>query len=222
VACKSLKQLVFGGALMAMLIEKDAALETVGEDRLSLLRFCLTAAWETWETHIRSHLPLCSPTGLANILHELVIQEVRERFGEIPGVSIRENNVGGRFLLQIDQTVILQFKKLTKDFRTANNRTDTSEAFDNQESLDGLPELPRLTVGYQLHHYGTSFSIWLAFLIGKECIWHHDLATNEGSITLEFPATSGQSAAEQEAADEEERERRESDDDEGSAEPKGA
>ena len=188
---------------MAMMIRRDEALEVLGGERLGLLQLCLDTAWSKYEAVFRPELPLCSPIGMANLLRELVIQQVRERFVGVPDVVIRDRNVvGGRFLAIVGQRAVLSFKKLTRDFQTANIPTDTSLAFDSQEpGIEGMPDLPRLTVGYQLGQFGTSLAgTYLAFVVGKECIWHHDLQTGAESIELEFPATE-QSAAEAERAD---------------------
>ena len=117
---------------------------------------------------------------------------------------VHENIIRGRFLVEVDGRLLLQFKKLTRDLVTVNNPTETSEAFDRQQEIEGVPALPRLTVGYQLGQYRTDLAgIYLAFLIGKECIWHHDLRTGEGSIgmDLEFPTPLGPSPAEREAVE---------------------
>ena len=137
---------------MGMMIQQDEAVEALGKERLAILRRCLDAAWENYERAFRPLLPLCSPTGMANVLRELVIQQVREQFVGVPGVVIRDNNVvGGRFLAEIDKRMILSFKKLTRDFLTSNNPTKTSIAFDTQKpGIEGMADLPRITVGYQL------------------------------------------------------------------------
>lgn len=197
---KSVSHNYMSGVEMGMMVRRDEAVETLGDARLAILKQCLDEAWATFDRSFRSALPLCSPVGMANILRELVIQQVRERFVGVDGVDIRDNNVvGGRFLAEIDRRLILSFKKLTKDFQTTNNPTETSRAFDTQEpGIEGMPDLPRITVGYQLGQYGTSIAgMWLAFVVGKECVWHHDLQTGAGSIEIEFPRDE-ESAAEKE------------------------
>lgn len=168
---------------------------------MALLRLCLDNAWVKYEATFRPVVPLCSSIGMANILRELVIQEVRERFVGVTGVDVHDNTTGGRFLVDIDRRLLLSFKKLTKNFRTANNPTETSKAFDRQERAKGVAERPRVTVGYQLGHYGTSIAgTWLAFVVGKQCIWHHGLPTDDSSIEIEFPRNE-QSAADKERED---------------------
>jgi hypothetical protein len=218
---------------MTMMIRQDEALEILGDGRLAILLECVEAAWARFEATFREWLPLCSPTGMANILRELVVQQARERFVGVRGVVIHDRNVvGGRFLAEIDHKIMLSFKKFTRDFQTMNNPTETSVAFDNQEEgLEGMLDLPRITVGYKLTAYGTMEGIYLAFLVGKEAVWHHDLRTGVGSIEFEFP-TPDESAADRErreaeekrAAEEERRRRAQGTDDAAGAddiEPQG-
>lgn len=175
---------------MTMMIAQGDAVEALGQERLAILKTCVDEAWQTFDETVRPIVPLCSPTGTANILRELLIQQVRERFVGVSGVNIHDRNVvGGRFLAEIDQQMILSFKKLTKDFHTSNYPTDTAQAFDKQEpGLEGMPDVPRITVGYQLGQFGTSLSgVFLAFVVGKECVWHYDLQSGSGSIEIDFP-----------------------------------
>lgn len=199
---------------MPMMIRRESALEALGPDRLAVLRDCVAEAWREYEESVRPILPLCSPVGMANILRELVVEAARSRLTEEDGFSILDGVCGGRFLVQVDGRLVVQFRKLTRDFLTRNNPTDTSDAFDRQEpGIEEIPDMPRLTVGYQLGQYRTSIAgYYLAFVVGNECIWHHDLDTGEHSIVLDFPEFAGESAAEQETAEEERR--RAADDDE--------
>lgn len=198
-------------------IRREVAVERIGDDGMAVFRDCLASAWEKWTEHFRPFIPTPSSRGLANILHELIIEEARQRFGNIPGVNIRDNVLGGRFLLELrDARLIVQFKKLTQDFVTVNNPTPASLTFDRQQPIDDFPTWPRLTVGYQLSAYGTSLEMYLAYIIGDECIWYHNLESAESSIMLEFPDLVGPSAADLEQA-EEERQRTAENDDENRA-----
>lgn len=181
---------------MYMTIGLEAAINGIGSKRLKLLRKCHEVGWERYEGAIRPVLPLCESGAQATIVHECVIEEVRRRFAGVEGVIIHDRDLGPRFLVEMDRRMILQFKKLTRDFLTVNNPTDTSEAFDRQEFVDGFPNLPRLTVGYQFGQYGTSMGgIWLAFIKGKEPVWYYDLRTGEQSTGLDFSVPTGPSPA---------------------------
>lgn len=194
-----------GGGDMRMMISMTEAIDVIGDSRRAVLRESLESAWTMYESHVRPVLPLCGPRGMANCLHELIIQQVRDRFVGASGVVIHDHSViGGRFLVEIEHRLMLSFKKLTTDFLTTNNPTAKSLAFDRQEpGIEGMSDLPRITVGYQLSDYGTAFAgIWLAFVSGKDCLWYYDLRTGSSSIDLDFPVF------ERSAADFEREERR--------------
>lgn len=184
---------------MTMWIDREVAVQRLGDSRLDLLLQCHDDAWVEYNATIRPRLPLCDMAAMATILHEIIKEKSRELFLGVDGVLVRDPAPGGRFLLEVDRKVVVQFKKLTKDFRTVNNPTVTSLAFDRQQlsgELD-VPPFPRLTAGYKLGQYGTEIEgIWLAFVIGDECIWYHDLRTGEYSRMLDLPVPRGPSPAE--------------------------
>lgn len=187
---------------MAMMIGQDSALELIGPERRNLLLECVDAGWQAWAQEVRPHLPLCSPRGLANVVHELVVHQARSRLTPELGFRIDDPVSGGRFLAIVDGRLLLQFKKLTIDLCTRNNPTDTSRAFDRQErGIEGIPDLPRLTVGWQLGQYATELSeVYLAFLVGDEAVWYYNLRNGEQSTALDFGLPEGPSPAEEEAA----------------------
>lgn len=171
---------------------------------MGLLLRCHERAMEIYNEKFRPILPLCDPRRMPTILHELIIQEARRAFTDIVGVVPRDPSIGDRYLLEVDHRLIVQFKKFTKDFRTENNPTQTSRRFDEQELGPGLPPYARLTAGYQLDEYNTAMSgVFLAFVVGYSCPWHHDLRTGEHDLSLDFPQPEGPSAAQLERQREE-------------------
>lgn len=190
---------------MTMLIDRERAIGQIGPERLDRLAGCFRAAWDIWFSRIRQSVPLCDPAAMATFFRELVLEQVREKFADQPGVVILDAPSDRRFLLVIDNTLVVQFKKLTRDFQTRNNPTKTSETFDRQLPLEGLPSFPRLTAGYQFSEFRDQVAgIWLAFLVGDECQWYHSLDDGEHSMVLDldFPQPPvGRGAADQEMAE---------------------
>lgn len=159
----------------------------LGDESLGLLWRCHARAEAIYNGHISGLIPLCSRDRLPSILHELIIEEARHAFADIPHVQVHDPSSLGRFLLE-SRGVIVQFKKLSRQFATANNPTDTSRAWDGQQMELGLPPYARLTAGYQLDEYETRMKgIYLAFIRDGQCIWWHDLRSGEHSIALDFP-----------------------------------
>lgn len=186
---------------MGLFIGRREAVRLLGPGRLDLLRRCVDDAWTTYDEHLRAHLPV--PSRLPTIIHELVAEQARKHLTEPEGFRVRDGEANERFLITVDTAVIIQFKKLTQDMLTRNNPTETSERFDRQQTgIEGIPDLPRLTVGYHLWQLGTAIAgIYLAFNIGRENVWYYDLNTGEHSIAFDFPGAGGPSPAEQERAE---------------------
>lgn len=186
---------------MGMGIDRKTAIELIGSERMALMRSCIEDGWAIYDEVFRPYMPLAGPVQLANTLFALVTERARQTLREEHGFHILDGAVHGRFNVVVDGSVVVQFRKLTKDFLTTNHRTDTSDAYDRQEpGIEGLPDAPRLTVGYQLDQYLMSVAgTYLAFNIGQENVWWSDLASGEHSITLEFPGVDGPGAADQEA-----------------------
>jgi hypothetical protein len=87
----------------------------------------------------------------ANIIRDHIISRVMEAFANVPGVNRVANATRGRYtLLSIEGGAILRFKYLGRNRRSQNVKTDTSDAFvDNQAVVPGLdPQATRFDVGY--------------------------------------------------------------------------
>ncbi len=178
------------------------------------MRKCIEDGWAIYDEVFRPHMPLAGPVQVANTLFALVTEQARRNLREEHGFRLSDGEVNGRFNVIIDGTVVVQFRKLTKDFLTTNHRTSSSDEYDNQEpGIERLPDLPRLTVGYQLDPYLMSVSgIYLAFNVGQENLWWNDLNSGEHSNALEFPGIDGPSAADQEGDAESDEKAKEDDD----------
>ena len=135
-------------------------------------------------------------------MRELTLQEVRERIVDRPGVRVSEPY--DRFLLEIHETVLVQFRKIGPDFSTSNNPTATSRDFDGQLELPGIT-LPRIIAGYQPNKFWTGPSgLFLAFNVGSGTganRWWYDLVTGEHSGQYQYPMQP-ESAADREAREE--------------------
>ena len=185
-------------------IDLESAIDVIGARMLRDFGICFEQMWQKYNRQIRPIIPLAQPRTIANAYRDMVIEEMRHRVANRPGVIVRE--VLDRFLLEIDGTLLVQFKKLGPDFSTSNIPTRTSVDFDCQHELPGVT-LPRVTVGYQPDQFWTELlGVWLVFNVGKENVWHYNLVTAERSVSM-FPLPV-EGAAEMEAREKEERLRR--------------
>ena len=187
-----------------LFVDRETVVDLLGPGLIQALATCYRVAWEKYNNLARPLAVLAGPISIATWFREMVLHEVRETVVRRRGVTARDKH--GRFLLEINQQVLLQFKKLGPDFSTSNIETATSRAFDRQLVLPGIT-LPRVTVGYQLNELWTEIEgIWLVFNIGKDNIWAHNLETGveETPPPLPFP-TPEEGAAEREAREQQRR-----------------
>jgi len=107
-------------------------------------------------------------------IHALHVEEARARLGDAKDVKILEPTRqrarvkaapvlgtrrkrtsrpegAGRFLLLIEDLVVVQLKKLDRDLRTANYPTAQAVRFDAQQLIPGVPVGTRVTLGYRLN-----------------------------------------------------------------------
>lgn len=109
------------------------------------------------------HKNICHPdddsrTRSANIQNRAIIHAKQT----CESVGVKHFTFNTRRLFRFGNVAILQFKKLTDDLLPMNNVNGTAEAFDAQESLHGLDDMPRLIAGYHPNELHTDYAIYLA------------------------------------------------------------
>ena len=189
--------LSFGGQAF---VDQNTAHAAIGPRILQDFVTCYETAWENYKQVVRPLAPAALPKSIANIYREMVIEEVRNRIVNQPGVVVSEPF--DRFLLEIRETILVQFRKLGPDFITSNNPTRTSIDFDCQLELPGIT-LPRVIAGYQPNPFWTEITgLFLVFNVGTgrgSNVWWHNLVTGEHSLPFPMPT---EGAAEREAREE--------------------
>ena len=174
------------GGVMTFVIGREKAQQIIGKARLGWLRSCVERAWVVWKNGGMKLLPTCEQSALPTVFRQLVLQQIKDTLEEQDGVSIHPYS-RHRFLLVIDDVLVVQIRKLTANLRTRNIETETSKDFDRQLSLAEYPDYPRLTLGYQFTDYHTDLSeILLVFNVGNHNQWYYDLRTNEHSLEMPF------------------------------------
>jgi hypothetical protein len=158
------------------------------EDRLEE---CVRKAWSEFRSVQAMLHPGMRVRARRTLMQDLVVKQIEEAFGDIPGFRIIEGK-SGRVLLVVADRLVLQFRHVDKEFKTANFPTKMARDFDAQRHVVGLPPLPRITVGYRLDRLETAVEgVYVIFSIGKSRVWHYRLNDGEpafGTETLElFP-----------------------------------
>jgi len=128
-----------------------------------------------------------TPRTIASIIHDNLRMNITQQFNNEPNVITRDFN--GIFGLLIEGKLLIRFKKFNEDFSTSNVPTHQTLSFDNQESIEGFPEVPTFLYSGYIHD-GTWSSIKNIYLICREgnvTRWVKDLAEiNVEQSTLEF------------------------------------
>lgn len=171
---------------MTFVIGREKAQRIIGETRLAWLRSCVERAWMVWQNEGMKLLPTCEQSALPTVFRQLVLQQIKDTIEEQEGVSVHPFS-RQRFLLVIDDVLVVQIRKLTANLRTRNIETETSKDFDKQLALAEYPDCPRLTLGYKFGNYHTDLSeVLLVFNVGNQNQWYYDLRTNEHSLEIPF------------------------------------
>lgn len=148
---------------------------------------CVDEGWKQYSETLPFRLPLISPRGQANAVHEFMAEEARRRLGALDGVHIDEST-DNRFLINVRNRLLLRFKKLDKKLRTSNYPTQTALDFDAQREIDGLPECARLTIGYQLDRMRRNIlGTYVVFGVSREPEWYYDLRDPAIQEVVELP-----------------------------------
>ncbi len=121
----------------------------------------ISSAYDDYQTQYTQVSPIHTVRTQANILRDHMVYHARRLFHEMDGVRIIEK--AGLFLVEIQNTVILRFKKFDDDERTSNYPTDQAVDYLEQQELPWMPQkATRLEVGYQLNKLGTAFRALIA------------------------------------------------------------
>lgn len=152
------------------------------EDRLEE---CVKRAWTTFRSIQATAHPGMRIRARRTLMQDLVVGEIEGAFGGIPGFKIIEGK-SGRVLLVVADRLVLQFRHVDKEFKTANFPTKMARDFDAQRAIDGLPPLPRITIGYRLDTLETEVTgVYVIFSVGKQRRWQYRLNDSEGGFGTE-------------------------------------
>lgn len=131
-----------------------------------------------------------SARTIASIIHDNIRMSISRLFADEPNVMTKDLN--GIFGLILEGKLLIRFKKFNEDFSTSNIPTRQTISFDNQESIEGFPEIPTFLYSGYIHD-GTWSSIKNIYLICREGNinrWVKDLGeTSIQQNTLEFEVT---------------------------------
>jgi hypothetical protein len=94
-------------------------------------------------------------TTRANIVNDLIFENVIAYFDEIPGAMVIHQELGQLRLLSVSDSVTLWFKKLDENRESSNVSTRQAEQL-NRGQMDLFGEGDLLIAGYQLDEHETA------------------------------------------------------------------
>jgi len=132
-------------------------------------------------------LPQMGARGRANAMHELIADEVQQRFFESEDFTIY--NDGNRFCLITSNALFVRFKKLASDFLPRTYPTRTAIMFDRQLPLGAVPGEGRITIGYAVDRTGMELQdVLVMFMIDESrAMWNYSIMHEERQTTIPFP-----------------------------------
>lgn len=132
---------------------------------------CVNGAFVDLRTfQIEKHPEMCV-RARRTTLQDLVVRDVNRAYADAPGFRVVDPKTG-RYLIAVFDRILLQVKHLTRDFRTVNTDTETNQKFNAQEDLEGLPPLPRVTLGYRLDALEAAIEgVYVLYAIDNEPVW---------------------------------------------------
>lgn len=137
------------------------------EDYLDLMRYRSERGKMT-DYHART---------IASLIHDNIAMSISRQFIDEPAVIAKEFN--GIYGLLLEGKLLIRFKKLNEDYSTSNIQTRQTISYDNQESIEGFPEIPTfLYCGYVPDETWSSIkNIYLICREGNDNRWIKDLGT---------------------------------------------
>lgn len=137
--------------LPANFVSEDEARKIL-EPYLTTLVNCIKAPWQKWErlNEIAPDLrfPLTARTR-ACFIYDHICYEIKHQFAGISHATIDDHR--GFLLLNIENLLLVRFKKLNSSYQSSNITTDQQNRYNCQLELPGIPNAAaRVTAGYLL------------------------------------------------------------------------
>lgn len=149
----------------------------------------ITSAWVDYELHYEHVRHLHTSRTRANIIHDHIVFNARKIFDGIEGICLHDIN--GLFLVEIQEKVLLRFKKLDEEKRCHNIQTQQTVDFFGQMELPYMPpHAIRLIAGYELNSLQTEIkAISITCPNGSNNAWYFEVESPviESAEIVDFP-----------------------------------
>jgi len=151
------------------------------------MRESLSVAWRKWQG-MRGQFGRVFPRTIANNVHDLAMNELAMRLGSKPGIQIFLGEAD-RFFLTVKasdgEALIVRVKQLTPGFEISNYPTRRARRFNAQLPLQGVLNVPRLTLGYRLNTDRSELlGIYVGLSKGSKLVWKYALSESASVVPL--------------------------------------
>ena len=132
----------------------------------------------------------------ANIIHDLMVHRARFEFDKVSGTRIIDlTHPNSRTLLEINQRILLRFKKLDESRQSRNYPTRFIRDYELDHDLPGIPpRAHRMTLGYILNLFQTEVqNVLVTSAMGKRIEYDVELYIPNNKLISIADAASTQS-----------------------------
>jgi hypothetical protein len=165
--------------LVPSIISKERAEPIIAPYR-DLISGCLWRAWDTWKI---TALPVAvAARSRANVVYDYAADEARRTLKDVPGLTLTESR--GFVLVNIEDKLILRYKKFRNNLRTSGIPTQQALDFAHQQlSIPGMPPVTHLVAGYLLDDFAQEISrVAITCSIGSRIVWVLDLPRPDAGV----------------------------------------
>jgi hypothetical protein len=144
----------------------------------NVLQRIVTNAWEKWRASSGQFEEPYKRTATVSI-HNHMADEAKREFADCPDAHLVEEHE--TILVSFGGLIAVCFKKLDEQLRTSNIPTQRQFEFAGQLPLEGIPDCPRVVVGYVPDRLWLEIEVFVVFSQGNRLIWSYSLAEHHTS-----------------------------------------
>lgn len=116
---------------------------------LERLNKCIQGGWDAWKSDYQAKHPILSPRARAAIVYDEIVHRAMTEFPATDHVKpVRTAN---SFWLYVGDMLTIRFKKIRKNGRCSNVRTQLQMCFLAQAQVEAQMQLPGMPVGTLVH-----------------------------------------------------------------------
>jgi hypothetical protein len=166
---------------VASVISQERA-EQILAPHIDAISVCLWNAWDHWRA---TDLPLSvSARARANLVYDFAVEEGRRTLKGREGLVLTEER--GFLAVNVDEKLLLRFKKYRKGLATSGISTRQKRLFDQQQlSIAGMEQVTGIIAGYELDEFQREIKrVAITCRVGKSLVWTIDVARPEVSTVV--------------------------------------